>query len=238
MFGLKTLHRSANKDEAEKPFWISFSDLMTALMVLFLVAMAVALLSVTKKQAQLHQLEGNRTVAVESCVAKLQGLAEAFPGVVISGYSIDFGPLANFPNNSSALTQRQQEFLRRFVPRVLRVARQPVCQAWLKRVVVEGFASQSGTYLYNMDLSTKRSERVLCALLDKQATDPTSEADRRLIQSLFFVGGYSSSTIRKTAIESRRIELKLEFYALREAKEKPPAPPALDENTSCPIGAR
>ena len=47
MLGLKTSSRRANKDEAEKPFWISFSDMMTALMVLFLVAMAVALLAVT-----------------------------------------------------------------------------------------------------------------------------------------------------------------------------------------------
>jgi hypothetical protein len=32
------------KDEAEKPFWISFADLMTALMVMFLLVMSVALL--------------------------------------------------------------------------------------------------------------------------------------------------------------------------------------------------
>lgn len=31
------------REEGEKPFWISFSDLMSALMVLFLVAMSVAL---------------------------------------------------------------------------------------------------------------------------------------------------------------------------------------------------
>ena len=45
------LRMSANpsgREDAEKPFWISFADLMTALMVLFLVAMAVALLAVTK----------------------------------------------------------------------------------------------------------------------------------------------------------------------------------------------
>ena len=47
MIGIKASRRKAGKDEAEKPFWISFSDLMTALMVLFLVAMAVALIAVT-----------------------------------------------------------------------------------------------------------------------------------------------------------------------------------------------
>ena len=47
MFGIKIPARKGNRDEGEKPFWISFSDLMTALMVLFLVALTVALLAIT-----------------------------------------------------------------------------------------------------------------------------------------------------------------------------------------------
>jgi flagellar motor protein MotB len=54
-----------SKEEGEKPFWISFSDLMTALMVMFLVVMAVALLAVTspasafeeKKKVWVEELE-------------------------------------------------------------------------------------------------------------------------------------------------------------------------------------
>ncbi len=40
--------KRGNKPEGESPFWISFSDLMSALMVLFLLVMAVTLISVTK----------------------------------------------------------------------------------------------------------------------------------------------------------------------------------------------
>ena len=49
MFGAKGSVKRRSKDAAENPFWISFSDMMTALMVLFLVVMAVALLSIPKK---------------------------------------------------------------------------------------------------------------------------------------------------------------------------------------------
>jgi hypothetical protein len=45
MFSPKFFIRRGGRDEAEKPFWISFADLMTALMVLFLVVMGVALLA-------------------------------------------------------------------------------------------------------------------------------------------------------------------------------------------------
>ena len=46
MVGVKVILKRGGRDEAEKPFWISFADLMTALMVLFLVVMGVALLAV------------------------------------------------------------------------------------------------------------------------------------------------------------------------------------------------
>lgn len=49
MLGIKTPPRKPDVDEAEKPFWISYSDLMTALMVLFLVAMSVSLFSITQE---------------------------------------------------------------------------------------------------------------------------------------------------------------------------------------------
>ena len=42
LFARTTVHRNG-KEEGERPFWISFADLMTALMVLFLVSLSVAL---------------------------------------------------------------------------------------------------------------------------------------------------------------------------------------------------
>lgn len=52
MLGIRLPIRNKSRDEGEKPFWISFSDLMSALMVLFLVAMTVALLAVTHEISQ------------------------------------------------------------------------------------------------------------------------------------------------------------------------------------------
>ncbi len=62
-----SLQHSAGKrarDQGEKPFWISFSDLMSALMVLFLVAMSVALLAVTKKQSDEEREVKERSAAI------------------------------------------------------------------------------------------------------------------------------------------------------------------------------
>jgi outer membrane protein OmpA-like peptidoglycan-associated protein len=246
MLGVRSSCRRADKEEAEKPFWISFSDLMTALMVLFLVVMAAALLSVTAAIRDDKARENNRAQHIDNCMAQVKVYTDSIPGVQLKDHSVDFGTLAKFQNNSSELDRAQQEFLRRFVPRVLDIARGPVCQEWLKQIVVEGFASQGGTYLHNLDLSTQRSERVLCTLLASGGPPALNEADRSLVENLFFAGGYSFNATRETDEESRRIELKLEFYALKEQqdalrqKKKRPlalrATPARD--MTCPIEAR
>jgi outer membrane protein OmpA-like peptidoglycan-associated protein len=232
---LLSVPRKSKKGEAEKPFWISFSDLLTALMVLFLVAMAVAILAVTKGVRDIKVREEQRANSVDACMAGVQDTSQAFRGVLIRDHSIDFGPQAEFQLAKDDLRPEQEEFLRNFVPQIISITKRPQCKAWLKRIVVDGFASQEGTYLGNLNLSIERSERVLCALLDPRAPDALSEDNRKLIQKLFFVGGSSSNSLKQVAAESRRIELKIEFYDLKEPKETDIPDIPLSTDTTCPI---
>ena len=49
MIGRRIVLKRGSRDDGEKPFWISFADLMTALMVLFLVALSAALMNAQKE---------------------------------------------------------------------------------------------------------------------------------------------------------------------------------------------
>src|ERR1700753_3800209 len=138
MLGIRSSCRRASKEEAEKPFWISFSDLMTALMVLLLVVMAAAPLSVTAGIGDDEGRQLKRAQQIGSCMSQVKVYTDTIRGVQLRDHSVDFGTLAKFQNNSSELDQAQQDFLRRFVPRVLDIARGPACQEWLKQIVVEG----------------------------------------------------------------------------------------------------
>lgn len=241
---MKSPTRRPATDEAEKPFWISYSDLMTALMVLFLVAMAVALMAVTQGLRNIEAAKKERDETIKSCMADVRSVADRpeFKGVAVKGHSVEFGSLAEFEKSGNELNEGQRAFLRRFVPRVLDIARNKSCEKWLKRVVVEGFASQEGSYLYNLNLSLQRSQRVLCVLLDSKASDAPSEEDRRLVRTLFLVGGSSFNSVKKSAAESRRVELKLEFKELCPKgticlDERPPEIP-WDEDSKCPVDSR
>ncbi len=198
---------------------------MTSLMVLFLVAMSVALLAVTKKIDEAQILKEKREQAIDACLSEVENAASEFPGLDLDRhrYTINFGPQAHFETDKFTVSQDTAYRLRSFTKRLLAIARLPCGQDWLKRIVIEGYTDPRGTYLHNVNLSLNRSHQVLCILLG--GADKTQEglhSDEQFeVQKWFFVGGYSSNSIKPTHEESRRIEFKLEFLDLDEKREMP-----------------
>lgn len=254
------------KDEGERPFWISFSDLMTALMSLFLVVMSVTLLSVTKKIDQEEQRKIQRESEISSLMAEIRMNSKKWPQIKIdeSTYRIDLGEVIRFESGRSGINQDGKQFLREYVPVLLEVYDTNLGKRWIRRIVVEGFTDQDGTYLYNLKLSLDRSRMVVCALYEdtveivesgriqqqdfskleglgdlsqlegllgatskktKRITRMKSSLslkDKELIRKLFLVGGYSFNSMKASKEESRRVELKLEFWALDETQPSTP----------------
>ena len=258
-----------NKDEGEKPFWISFADLMSALMVLFLVSLTISLNDANRQRddairaqeelkkereqlarakAELEEEKRKRNNAAARRLTELQSLLDLIGQVVDhhkgvrldrDRHVIDFGSRAQYRLGRHDLSPEQANALRKFTPELLMTVRSDLGQKWLKRIVVEGFTSSDWTYLDNLNLSLQRSQRIMCVLLaeswPRTASDadgrapmpplePLSSDDRLLIKRLFLVGGYSSNSTRPTPEESRRIELRIEFYQVDELDEQGRAP--------------
>ena len=233
---LRASGRRPLRDMAEKPFWISFSDLMTSLMVLFMVTMAVVLFSVTRGVSRIEAEKTAREEAIRACMADLGTLAQRpeFAGIAVRGHAIEFGRHAEFQRRAHELPAESQTFLRRLMPPLLAVARGSTCQPWIKRIGVEGFSSQEGSYLLNLNLSLQRSQRLLCALLDTRVPDRLGEDDRRFSRRTFLVGGVSFNATKDRPESSRRIELKMEFRGVDEPPENPVEIP-WDEDARCPL---
>jgi len=273
MIGQRVVLKRGNRDEAERPFWISFADLMTALMVLFLVSLSVALVRAQDETAKARQAQEElarakaelerrekerdtrmerRTSEVRAFLDEVEKIVRRHEGVVLDRerHIINFGSKAQFEFREHDLTLEQANALRLLVPELLSSIRLEIGngRTWLKRIVVEGFTDDRGSYLYNLNLSLQRSQRVLCVLLarewpisarpqlrprvnralsDSKPTpfekiEPISEQDEQLIRSLFLVGGYSSNSQKASPEASRRIELRIEFFQIDEARTSPP----------------
>jgi outer membrane protein OmpA-like peptidoglycan-associated protein len=228
MFGAKSIGRRRLKDEGEKPFWISFADLMSALMVLFLVVMSVALSSVTKTVTEQEIARAQRDRDIQVILARFKRAAQTFPGIVVdeARQVIDFGEKAQFDFNSSTLTGEQQALLRAFIPKILSIANDSLGKRILKRIVVEGYTDKTGTYLSNLNLSLRRSQRVLCGLFasPSKGETPLTMAQLEDIRALFLVGGYSFNAAKETDALSRRVEMRLEFLGIGESRDNAEGP--------------
>ncbi len=226
MFGVRS-HTSARlrRDEAEKPFWISYADLMTALMVLFLVVMAVALLAVTKTVSQREMEDEQHRQDIERLLDRFEAVTrqERFRGITIDRIRnvVDFGSRAQFPFARSTLSPEQQRLLRAFVPAILELANDELGKRVLKEIVVDGFTDRTGSYLANLDLSLQRSQRVICTLFAQPGVDEQPMTNEQLeeVRGLFVVGGYSFNAQKETDEESRRVEMRLQFLGVREERK-------------------
>ncbi|MEX8504275.1 flagellar motor protein MotB [Leptothrix ochracea] len=218
MFNTHVAVRRRGREEAEKPFWISFSDLMTALMVLFMVAMMAALLVITKPINDQEKKEKKHAQALSQFMDELSRSLDEHEGVQVDKgrHIVNFGERARFPFAQSTLSPSQEGVLRQFAAEILNLADAPQSRGLLKKIVIEGYTDTTGTYLSNINLSLQRSQRVLCALFAEKGEALLSDSQKLQVRDLFVVGGYSFNDGKKTAEESRRVEIRLEFFGVGE----------------------
>lgn len=223
MFARQVFKRPS-KVEGESPFWISFSDLMSALMVLFLVVMAVTLIAVTKNVTADEEAKIRREKEIKGVMAliKKESLKKNVQVDDVT-YKIDLGEVVRFDSGSYTIKPEAARFLRDYVPVLLDAKNTPEGQKWMRRIVVEGYTDTDGTYLYNLRLSQDRSRSVVCELFaaPTEGEKPLSQSQLRQIQDLFLVGGYSfNSSVIEDKAAARVVELKIEFWG---QGEKPQA---------------
>lgn len=209
------------KDEGEKPFWISFADLMTALMTLFLVVMAVSLMVVTKKINEATQAEKERSSEILDICTSIKDdptLKNQVITVDCKENRINFGEAGRFGHNDYRLNSEGVKALSALVPVVLDAANSENGKKWFKQIVIEGFTDTDGSYLYNLNLSLRRSEWVMCSLLDPKFNPELNLTDeqKNQIKQLFLAGGVSFNAAKDSKEASRRVELRMQFYGLKE----------------------
>ncbi|MGN7612229.1 OmpA/MotB family protein [Magnetococcales bacterium HHB-1] len=191
----------------ESPFWISYADLMTALVMLFLVVMSISMVAMASRSLveQKRKEDG-----ISEVMAQLdQGARKKGLDIAINrgNHTISFGSKVRFDKNSHALTPEGIDKLQRFVPLLLGVKSSDSGKRWLKRVHVEGYTDTSGSYLYNVYLSLNRAHAVVCALMATKLPKPQIDQ----LRSMLIIDGASTTTIKDSPEESRRVEIRLEF---------------------------
>lgn len=221
--------KNHSKEEGEKPFWISFADLMTALMTLFLVVMAVSLIIVTRKINDATRAEDQRSSEILNICKNIQENAKLKDqGIEVDckNNRINFGEAGRFSHNDYRLNDIGRNRLNTIVPIILAEANSLQGEKWLKQIVIEGFTDTDGSYLYNLSLSLHRSEWVMCNLLDPKFNSNVflNDQQKNQVKQLFLAGGVSFNSAKDSKEASRRVELRMQFYGLKEKESSSSQP--------------
>ncbi|HYL01255.1 MAG TPA: OmpA family protein [Steroidobacteraceae bacterium] len=216
---------SADRSAASEAHWIPLSDLMTGLMVMFLL---IAVCYMVEVEADADKI---KTVAVaynDTRDALYEALRREFSPdlprwhaqLIKQDLTIRFSePEILFAEGSSELKPAFKQILNDFIPRYVRILTSPQFSSAISEVRIEGHTSSDwigarspdDAYLHNMELSQARTRSTLLYVLAL----PPVRGDVDWLRRLVTANGLSSSrpildpSGHEDAARSRRVEFKI-----------------------------
>lgn len=155
-----------NKDHAEEKnhYWMSYSDLMSALLLIFALLLMVNMFSnQTEIEAKDQMIE--EVLGVKSRI--IEELSQAFND---SNLEMEIDPQTGairfssgvfFEFDSSSISQEGRTNLELFVPQYIKILLSEDFKEHIAQIIIEGHTDQEGSYLYNLELSQDRAFSVV-----------------------------------------------------------------------------
>ena len=190
------------KRQPREDHWVSISDIMTGLMVIFMFIAISYILQAQQRQAERDELfEEFKAVKQEL----YQELDSAFRDDFVEwqveldkDLSIKFtNPDILFLSGSSRLTPKFQEILDQFIPRYLAIILQEKYAGKISEVRIEGHTDETpyyrhpDPYIGNVMLSQARSTEVLAHLRKQSAYNQLVEAQKETLRFWLTANGLS-----------------------------------------------
>lgn len=231
-------HRHAQNETAEKlNFWLSYSDMMAALLLTFVLILSGTLLnaqsSYEKKQSELEEkqaeLEEKEAVIAnqQTQIDKIVGIRKDLVSALSTEFSgnemqvkvdaqtgaITFDSSLLFSFDDDKLQAAGTTFLDQFLPKYFSVLLGENFSPYVAEVIIEGHTDTDGDYMYNLRLSQSRALAVSSYCLEHGAAFLTAEQMDELRVLLTANGRSFSSPIYAAdgTVDkgaSRRVEIK------------------------------
>lgn len=221
----KTIFRPyKRKNEENTSYWLSYSDLMAALLIIFILVLAYNILQFKVSQEELEaiQVKIKELDQTNKIIDKLK--KEFGEEIEINEDTGDIIVKSDilFDFDKYGLKENGKIFLKDFVPRYLEVLLgDPDIKDNLYRILVVGHTDDKGSYLYNLELSQLRALEVANYIFSEQIQTPYKKEVEKYIEAI----GRSETEVKKKddgqilRDESRRVEFKFELRTLEKIKK-------------------
>lgn len=184
---------------AKHNVWMSVSDLMTGLMILFLFVAVAYMIQVQKNQSVLTEYVETKQHLHDRLVNEFKGDTAKWKMVVGKDLSMKFKePQVLFQIGSGKLQPKFQEILDEFIPRYLHILLTDTLRDRIQEIRIEGHTDDlrmvaygDDSYLSNVLLSQERAYNVLRYIREMRSFQNYSEDQRKLLDYWFTANGLS-----------------------------------------------
>lgn len=177
-------------------YWVSLSDMMTGLMVIFLF-IAISYITVVKnKTSQIENILGGYVKTKQDLHYELKkGFEKDFKAWNIKLDStlvihfLDENVL--FDKDKSNIKPQFANILDKFLPKYIGILLKKEFRNKIEEVRIEGHTDSDGSYLYNLELSQKRTANVLAYLRQSNFYSKLPKKDKELLDFWITANGFS-----------------------------------------------
>ncbi|MCL6547678.1 MAG: OmpA family protein [Alicyclobacillus sp.] len=162
-------------------WWLSYSDVLSGMVIILVLCLAVVIMNVNEKEQQLYRAH-QRLMQSERQIRDILGvkgeiiqeLSDAFQKSHMTLEIDKFTGAIRIPGsilfdeNSANISPQGKRYLRTFIPKYFGVLLQPKFRGAISAIIIEGHTDQQGTYMYNMQLSQARAFSVLQYIYSRQ----------------------------------------------------------------------
>lgn len=206
--------RLFKQEEEEGRFWPSFTDLLTTILLcfilIFIVMMVIKSLQIKEMKQTIDQIMGVRAELVQELH---QTFGDSQYGIEVDENTgaIIFDTEILFAYDDETLKKESYVFLDEFVPKYLDILLESGYEEYIAEIIIEGHTDRDGDYLYNLKLAQGRAYSVAAYIMSEEF--PYSNIQQHVEEKLT-VNSKSYSDFRTdeagnySAEASRRVEFK------------------------------
>lgn len=184
------MRKKHRREEEETSYWLSYSDMMAALLLIFILIISFTILQsqtvyeakeneliaqkelveeqqeqLEEQQEQLDKLIGIRKELIEALKQEFEG-SDLSVTVDSKTGSIALDSSILFDSGQFALKNTGEDLLKKFLPKYIKVLTNKDFKEYVSEIIIEGHTDTQGDYLYNLELSQKRALSVSSFCLD------------------------------------------------------------------------
>lgn len=179
--------------------WMSVSDLMTGLMVIFLFVAVAYMIQVQDNQSVLTDYVETKKHLHDRLVNEFKGDTTKWKMVIGKDLSMKFNePQVLFASGSGTITPEFEEILNTFIPRYLKILLTDSLRERIREIRIEGHTDDvrmpkfgDDAYLSNVLLSQERAYNVLKYIREMPSFEKYTPKERKLLDYWFTANGLS-----------------------------------------------